>query len=568
MSDMQAGSSLPSTSTPLALHASSKRAPRTKRVVEPSTRVLRVNPRRTEKVRGTTTSTTASTTTSAKKRRADGLTGPVAKKARVNTGAASTAAKGKGKKRARDDDDGDDAPPPPKKAREIKPAKAPKPKVAINKAPTQRLDVFVWGEGSSGELGLGVARNAIDVKRPRLNPFLSSREVGVVHVATGGMHSAALTHDNLIYTWGVNDQGALGRDTTWIGGLRSIDESDDEDQDTNGLNPRECTPTAIPRGSFPAGVAFVQLACGDSSTFALTDDGDVYGWGTFRGNDGILGFTKEVKIQETPAKLPNLQKIKQIACGANHVLALQDNGDVFIWGSGEQGQLGHRIVERRRYDALKPSLLRLNKKCRLIGSGLDHSFAVQRNETVWTWGLNSFGETGIEEGAGGDSAVISSPASVPNLALQEDTITSITGGAHHSVATTASGELLIWGRMDGHQMGLDTASLPDASVIKDASNQARILIRPTKVPAETIGTARMAAVGTDHTICINKDGEAFSWGFNVNYQCGQGTTDEIMRPTQIENTAVRDRELNWAGAGGQFSVMTSEADFDDTGEEL
>ncbi|MCJ1470355.1 hypothetical protein MMC07_009000, partial [Pseudocyphellaria aurata] len=98
------------------------------------------------------------------------------------------------------------------------------------------------GIESSGELGLGVARNAIDVKRPRLNPFLSSREVGVVHVATVGMHSAALTHDNLIYTWGVNDQGALGRDTTWTGGLRSIDDSGDEAQDTNGLNPRECTP--------------------------------------------------------------------------------------------------------------------------------------------------------------------------------------------------------------------------------------------------------------------------------------------------------------------------------------
>lgn len=195
---------------------------------------------------------------------------------------------GKGKKRAIEDDDDDDdtAPPPPpqpKKAREIKRAKAPPPKVVINNVPTQRLDVFVCGEGSSGELGLGVAKKAIDVKRPRLNPFLSASEVGVVHVATGGMHAAAITHDNLILTWGVNDQGALGRDTTWDGGMRDVDDdSDDESQDTNGLNPRECTPTAIPRENFPPGVVFVQLACGDSSTFALTDDGDVYGWGTFR----------------------------------------------------------------------------------------------------------------------------------------------------------------------------------------------------------------------------------------------------------------------------------------------
>mgnify|MGYP001271518398 FL=1 len=57
------------------------------------------------------------------------------------------------------------------------PAVAKKAKVApkgpvINEAPTQRLDVFVCGEGSSGELGLGTSKKAIDVKRPRLNKSL------------------------------------------------------------------------------------------------------------------------------------------------------------------------------------------------------------------------------------------------------------------------------------------------------------------------------------------------------------------------------------------------------------
>lgn len=273
-----------------------------------------------------------------------------------------------------------------------------------------------------------------------------------------------------------------------------------------------------------------------------------------------MGFSKEVKIQATPVKLPSLKKIKQIACGANHCLALQENGDVYIWGSGEQSQLGHRIIERKRLDALTPRLLRLKKKCRLIGCGLHHSFAVERNQKVWTWGLNSFGEAGIREGAGDDNAVVSVPTTVPNLALQNDSITSITGGAHHSVATTANGEILIWGRVDGNQMGLDIASLPNADLIRDASNNVRILIRPTGMPAGTIGTVQMATVGTEHTLCINTDGEAFSWGFNVNYQCGQGNMDEITRPTRIENTAVRERYLNWAGAGGQFSVLTSVAE--------
>lgn len=174
-----------------------------------------------------------------------------------------------------------------KKARVAKPRVTKlKPKVVINHAPTTRLNVYVCGEGSSGELGLGSAKNAVDVKRPRLNANLPADRVGAVQVAVGGMHCVALTYDNRILTWGVNDQGALGRDTTWDGGYKDIDEanngSDSESDDDIALNPYESTPTAIPSEAFPKDTVFVQVAAGDSSSFALTDDGQVYGWGTFR----------------------------------------------------------------------------------------------------------------------------------------------------------------------------------------------------------------------------------------------------------------------------------------------
>ena len=159
-----------------------------------------------------------------------------------------------------------------------------KPKVVINEAPKTKLNVFVCGEGSSGELGLGTAKNVIDVKRPRLNKLLSAEEVGVVQVAVGGMHCLALTHDNKIFSWGVNDQGALGRETEWDGGYKDIENDSDSDSDDedSGLNPRESIPTAIPATAFPEGTVFVEVAAADSASFALTDDGLVYGWGTFR----------------------------------------------------------------------------------------------------------------------------------------------------------------------------------------------------------------------------------------------------------------------------------------------
>lgn len=146
----------------------------------------------------------------------------------------------------------------------------------------------MFGEGSAGELGLGTAKNAIDVKRPRLNPFLSALDVGVVQISCGGMHVVALTHDNRILTWGVNDDGALGRDTAWEGGLRDADrEDEDSDDEDSGLNPKEATPTAIPSSSFPKDSVFTHVAASDSCTFAVTNEGLVYGWGTFRVSNAI-----------------------------------------------------------------------------------------------------------------------------------------------------------------------------------------------------------------------------------------------------------------------------------------
>ncbi len=211
--------------------------------------------------------------------------GELSKKRKTTDAADKTATKAPPAKRSKTDGDGDKKQPskPGKTAVSPKAAAKAAPKARsktiINEAPNSPLHVYVFGEGSSGELGLGDAKNAIDVKRPRLNAHLPADKVGVVHVACGGMHVAALTRDGKVLTWGVNDQGALGRDTQWEGGLRDMD-ADSDDEDNIGLNPRESTPGAIT--TFPEGTVIVKLSAGDSHTLALTDDGNVFGWGTFR----------------------------------------------------------------------------------------------------------------------------------------------------------------------------------------------------------------------------------------------------------------------------------------------
>jgi alpha-tubulin suppressor-like RCC1 family protein len=80
------------------------------------------------------------------------------------------------------------------KARPTKAAKRGQSKAALNETPSQRLDVYVFGSGESGELGLGhLKRNGkppTNVKRPRLNDLLDAKTVGVVQLDVGGMRKS------------------------------------------------------------------------------------------------------------------------------------------------------------------------------------------------------------------------------------------------------------------------------------------------------------------------------------------------------------------------------------------
>ncbi|CRK15704.1 hypothetical protein BN1723_010755 [Verticillium longisporum] len=276
------------------------------------------------------------------------------------------------------------------------------------------------------------------------------------------------------------------------------------------------------------------------------------GWGTFRSSDGILGFNQDIKIQMTPLYIPELKSIKALAAGSNHILALENKGNVLAWGCGQQNQLGRRIIERNKMSSLVPQGMGIPKKnIEKIACGQYHSFALDTKGRVYAWGLNNFAETGIREGAGEDDAVILRPTIVDSL--EEHKIVDIAGGQHHSLACTEDGKLLTWGRFDGFQVGFAESAVSEDDLIRDESNNARILAVPTVVPSPE-GVVRVAA-GTDNNFAITKDGKAYSWGFSSNYQTGQGTIEDVEAPTLIDNTAVRGQKLVSAGAGGQFSIL-------------
>ena len=188
----------------------------------------------------------------------------------------------------------------------------------------------------------------------------------------------------------------------------------------------------------------------------------------------------------------------------------------------------------------------------MVGAGSYHSFAVHKNGKVYGWGLNSFGETGAAKdiGDGGESDV--HHATIIESLEKFGKVTCIDGGAHHTVAVTDKGELLVWGRLDGSQLGLDISTLDRNDIVFDSADRPRILKVPTQVPNID---AVQAAAGSDHCVAVAKDGKAYAWGFSISFQTGLGTDDDVEVATQIDNTATRGKKLVWAGAGGQFSAL-------------
>lgn len=431
---------------------------------------------------------------------------------------------------------------------------------------TEPLKVFVFGEGSSGELGLGATKKAIDVKRPRYNEPLSN--LNVVRVAAGGMHVVALTKDNKILTWGVNDNGALGRDTSNADvKMRDLDADDsdsDSEDESGGLNDLESTPTAVSDEHFPEDTVFVDIAAGDSCSFALTTEGAVYGWGTFRKNEGILGFERGNHTARFPVYIESMKKVTQIACGTNHVYALDKDQRVYAWGNGQQNQLGRRVTERSLAEALQPNRIgfhdatvkRHSQKIVSIASGDYHGLAIAEDGHIWAWGANNYCETGFPDNAGADDASLLTPRIIHSLEGKD--VASLAGGAHHNIAITKDGQVLVWGRCDGSQTGIPAdvlAAEEDPDKVLKNNGKPKILVEPTPIP--NLKDIVAGSCGPDHTIVIDKNGKAYAWGFSANYQTGLGTDDDVDVPTLIDNTATRDEKLTWVGCGGQYSILAS-----------
>ncbi|PNI20537.1 RCC1 isoform 9, partial [Pan troglodytes] len=219
--------------------------------------------------------------------------------------------------------------------------KSKKVKVSHRSHSTEPGLVLTLGQGDVGQLGLG--ENVMERKKPAL----VSIPEDVVQAEAGGMHTVCLSKSGQVYSFGCNDEGALGRDTSVEGS--------------------EMVP-----GKVELQEKVVQVSAGDSHTAALTDDGRVFLWGSFRhclfhtsqrlgwgkevwrqglshlrvskDNNGVIGLLEPMKKSMVPVQVQLDVPVVKVASGNDHLVMLTADGDLYTLGCGEQGQLG-RVPE-------------------------------------------------------------------------------------------------------------------------------------------------------------------------------------------------------------------------------
>lgn len=172
-----------------------------------------------------------------------------------------------------------------------------------------------------------------------------------------------------------------------------------------------------------------RICAGDSFSMALSDLGELRFWGSMRSSDGLLApsaKSNQQRITFTPSPIVEAPKepVVQIAAGCDHAILLTADGHVWTFGNGQQGQLGRKVIERRKYHGLVPEKLALGRKSVAIGAGVRlrvsqiarvepaadvswfpsqtyTSFAVTKTGSVFACGLNQFRQCGVAEKDGG-----------------------------------------------------------------------------------------------------------------------------------------------------------------------
>ncbi|XP_014215438.1 secretion-regulating guanine nucleotide exchange factor [Copidosoma floridanum] len=365
--------------------------------------------------------------------------------------------------------------------------------------------LFSWGANSHGQLGHGDVNEQV-VTPKEVDLSFANIEISKIKKIVGGAgHSIILDEYGGIFSCGWNGRGQSG-----------------------------CTEQKSLRfkrlESF-GGQKIVDVACGWDSSMALTDQGELFAWGSnFHGQLGL----PRVKSTSTPTRVELEVPIEKMSIGLRHSAIVTRDSKVLVSGAATKGQLGVDLDGARTCDRFieVPELHDISG----VSCGQHHTIVTTRNGEIFSWGDNKHGQLGVDP-------QICKTASSPMKILNDtpaDVTRKIYCGWTHSAILTSGAQLLFWGRNTYGQLGR-TKTTPKEELWKAKS--------PT-----TLIQAQQLSLGSEHNILLTGDGTVMSWGWNEHGNCGNGYTEDTFEPTKVllpDCTGV----LVGAGAGHSFVIV-------------
>ncbi|KAE9544404.1 hypothetical protein AGLY_001583 [Aphis glycines] len=291
-------------------------------------------------------------------------------------------------------------------------------------------------------------------------------------IAAGSMHVLGVTEDGKLMSWGCNDEGALGRDT-------SVEDSE--------------TRPGVVQIPEEESAEIYSISAGGSHSAILLSNGNVYSWGTFRDKNGDMGFHPDGKKQLTPKLI--MSNVKKIASGINHLVMLSKN-KVYTMGCGDEGQLGRICQRHSNRDSrvgkqllLNPQLLNLRKKVDDIWANYDTTFLRLSDSSIYSFGLNAHGQLGVEN----DDKCVYFPQMSESLSRLK--IKSISAGTQHVTLLDEQGAVYVLGDYKDGRLGMDIAE-----------NQ--------KVPKvlSSLPQIKLATCGSDNSFVVTENNKLMAWG--------------------------------------------------------
>ena len=363
--------------------------------------------------------------------------------------------------------------------------------------------IYAWGRNTSGELGIGttLARSNVPIAVKTTGTPMDGKVVKQVEGGGRyeGSHSIALASDGTVYTWGFNQYGQLGDNTT-----------------TNSRSPIAVQVAGTPL----AGKTIVQIAAGADHSLALDSGGALYAWGSNAygqlGNGTTTNSSVPVAVKIAGTPLAG-KTIVQIAAGANHNMVLTSDGAVYTWGWNYHGQLGNNTKTNSNTIVAVQTIGTplAGKKIVKIAAGQGHSLALTDDGMVYTWGRNDTGQLGNNATT---DVMLPVTVTVTGTPMSNKTIVEIASGARHSLAIDSSGKVYAWGHNGSGQLGNNSTVNALTPVAVQAPADKNII--------QVSGSGWLGASSS----ALASDGTVYSWGRGFDGQLGDGTNNDSSVP--------------------------------------